>query len=147
MSCQPAIAQQIAEQGGDYLLGLKANQPTLLAEAERHTAALPAAQAHTRWAFAADGAPVCYRVWAQQDLRWVDEDGRWSGLQTLVRVETSRQPDGMQPVINQRYYISSRALTPVQADAFVRGHWAIENALYWQLGVTFGEDDHQLRHH
>ena len=47
----------------------------------------------------------------------------------------------------QRYYISSRALTPVQADGFVRGHWAIENALHWQLDVTFGEDDHQLRHH
>ena len=47
----------------------------------------------------------------------------------------------------QRYYISSRALTPVQADGFVRGHWAIENALHWQLDVTFGEDDHLLRHH
>ena len=147
LSCQPTIAQQITEQGGDYLLGLKANQPTLLAEAERHTAALPAAQAHTRWAFAADGVPVRYRVWVEHDLRWVDEDGRWPGLQTLVRVETSRQPDGTQPIVNQRYYISSRALTPAQADAFVRGHWAIENALHWQLDVTFGEDGHQLRHH
>ena len=44
LSCQPHVAQQITNQGGDYLLGLKANQPTLLAEAERHTAALPASQ-------------------------------------------------------------------------------------------------------
>ena len=102
LSCQPPIAQQITEQGGDYLLGLKANQPTLLAEAERHTDALPAAQAHTRWAYAADGVPVRYRVWTQQDLRWVDEDGRWPGLQTLVRVETSCQLNGAQPVVNQR---------------------------------------------
>lgn len=102
LSCQPEIARQIVAQGADYLLGLKANQPTLLAEAERHTAALPAAQAHTRWAYAADRTPVRYRVWAQTDLRWVDEDGRWPGLQTLVRVETSRQPDGNQPVVNQR---------------------------------------------
>ena len=29
----------------------------------------------------------------------------------------------------------------------MRGHWAIENALYWQLDVTFGEDAHQLRHY
>ena len=42
LSCPPHVAQQIIEQGGNYLLGLKANQPALLAEAERHTAALPA---------------------------------------------------------------------------------------------------------
>ena len=147
LSCQPHVAQQITEQGGDYLLGLKANQPTLLAEAERHTAALPDRQAHTRWAYAGDGSPVRYRVWTQADLRWVDEQGRWPGLQTLVRVETSRHPSEGQPAVQQRYYISSRALTPAQADGFVRGHWAIENALHWQLDVTFGEDDHLLRHH
>ena len=149
LSCQPHVAQQITDQGGDYLLGLKANQPTLLAEAERHTAALPASQAHTRWAYASDGEPVRYQVWTQADLRWVDEQGRWPGLQTLIRVETSRHPKQGQPepMGQQRYYISSRALTPVQADGFVRGHWAIENALHWQLVVTFGEDGHQLRHH
>lgn len=37
-SCQPAIAGQITAHGGDYLLGLKANQPRLLAEAGHHTA-------------------------------------------------------------------------------------------------------------
>ena len=42
LSCPPHVAQQIIEQGGNYLLGLKANHPALLAEAERHTAALPA---------------------------------------------------------------------------------------------------------
>ena len=62
LSCQPHVAQQITNQGSDYLLGLKANQPTRLAEAERHTAALPASQAHTRWAYTSDDEPVRYRV-------------------------------------------------------------------------------------
>jgi len=122
LSCQPHTAQQIIEQDGDYLLSLQANQPALLAEAERHTAALPAGQAHTRWAYAGDGVPVRYRVWAQPDLHWVDEGGRWPGLRTVVRVETSRLSDEGQPVGQPRYYISSRALTPAQADGFVRGH-------------------------
>lgn len=29
----------------------------------------------------------------------------------------------------------------------MHGHWAIENALHWQLDVTFDEHDHQLRHY
>lgn len=151
LSCQPHVAQQIVDQGGDYLLGLKANQASLLAEAERHTATLPATQAHTRWAYAGDGTPLRYRVWTQSDLRWVDEDGRWPALHTLVRVETMRQPltlsETTQLPVQQHYYISSRALTPAQANDFVRGHWAIENALHWHLDVTFGEDDHHLRQH
>ena len=151
LSCQPNVAQQIVAQGGDYLLGLKANQPTLLAEAERQLAALPDEQAYTRWAYANDGTPLHYRVWTRSDLHWVDEDGRWPALHTLVRVETRRPaaptPATPQALVQQRYYISSRALTPAQADGFVRGHWAIENALHWQLDVTFGEDGHHLRQH
>ncbi len=148
LSCQPAIAQQITAQGGDYLLGLKANQASLLAEVERHTLVLPDNQAFTRWAYAADRTPVCYQVWTQADLRWVDEDGRWPGLATLVRVQTTPQVTGNEPVSSQRYYLSSRVgLTPEQADGFVRGHWAIENALHWQLDVTFAEDNHLLRQH
>ena len=148
LSCQPAIAGQIRAQGGDYLLGLKANQPSLLAEVERHTQALPEAAAFTRWAYAADRTPLRYQLWTQPDLRWVDEDGRWPGLATLVRVQTTSPTDGKETVSANRYYLSSReGLTPEQADGFVRGHWAIENALHWQLDVTFGEDDHHLREH
>lgn len=148
LSCQPTIAQQITAQGGDYLLGLKANQASLLAEVERHTLVLPESQAFTRWAYTADRTPVCYQVWTQADLRWVDEDGRWPALATLVRVQTTTQVLENEPVSSQRYYLSSRVgLTPEQADSFVRGHWAIENALHWQLDVTFGEDDHLLRQH
>ena len=64
-------------------------------------------------------------------------------------MEKSRHPKQGQPepIGQPRYSISSRALTPAQADGFVRGHWAIENALHWQLDVSLGEDDHPSRHH
>ncbi len=64
-----------------------------------------------------------------------------------MRVETSRHPaDGPAQPQAVRYYLSSRAaLTPAQATAAVRGHWAIENKLHWHLDVTLAEDAHRLR--
>ena len=67
LSCQPTGAQQILAQGGDYLLGLKANQPTLLADAERQTLSLPLEAAATgptrgmvrRCATASGRKPTC----------------------------------------------------------------------------------------
>ena len=59
------------------MLGLKTNQPTLLTHVSQRLLAQPAEQVYTRWAFAGDGTPVQYQVWASGELGWVDEDGRW----------------------------------------------------------------------
>lgn len=147
LGCQPAIAAQISQQGGDYLLALKGNQATLLAEAERALAQVPAQQTQQTWSLASYNTPLCTRVSVQTDLRWVDEEGRWPALAALVRVETTRHPvQGPPQPQAVRYYLSSRAtLTPAQATAAVRGHWAIENKLHWHLDVTLAEDAHRLR--
>ena len=44
-----------------------------------------------------------------------------------------------------RYYILSQYLAGKRFAAAVRGHWAIENRLHWQLDVTFQEDQCRLR--
>lgn len=44
-----------------------------------------------------------------------------------------------------QYYISSLEATPEQMAHYVRGHWAIENKLHWQLDFTFREDDCRVR--
>lgn len=145
LGCQPEIAAQIVEQGGDYLLALKQNQRGLRAEAERALSGL--APGHEAWGWAAGNVPVRWQVAVQADLRWVDEARRWPRLAALVRVETLRCPPTgeaqPQPV---RYYLSSRAeLTASQALDAVRGHWAIENQLHWHLDVTLVEDAQRLR--
>jgi len=145
LGCQPTVAAQIVQQGGHYLLALKQNQRTLRAEVERAFIGVP--PGHEAWDWATGNVPVCWRVSVQRDLRWVDEAGRWPCLANLVRVETLRCPADTaafaQPV---RYYLSSHAqLSPDQALAAVRGHWAIENQLHWHLDVTLGEDAHRLR--
>lgn len=147
LGCQPAIAAQIQQQGGHYLLALKQNQPTLCAEAERAFERVAPQHAATGWA--SHNTPVRWQVAVQTDLRWVDEAGRWPGLAALVRVETTRYPAaGPAQAQAPRYYLSSRPeLTAEQALAAVRGHWAVENQLHWHLDVTLGQDAHRLRHH
>lgn len=123
------------------------SQARLLAEAERALDQVSAAKELETWGLASPNTPLCTRVAVQTDLRWVDETGRWPSLAALVRVQTTRHPRTgpaqPQPV---RYYLRSRAsLTPAQAQAAVRGHWAIENKLHWHLDVTLAEDAHRLR--
>ena len=145
LGCQPAIAAQIVNQGGHYLLALKQNQPSLCAEAERALEGVrPQAEA-TGWA--SHNTPVRWQVAVQTDLRWVNEDGRWPHLTALVRVDTLRYPAAGPPQVQApRYYLSSQpALTAEQALTAVRGHWAVENQLHWHLDVTLRQDAHRLR--
>ncbi len=69
LGCQPAVAAQINQQGGDYLLDLKGNQATLLAEAERALAQVPARQTLESWSLASHNTLLCTRVGVQTDLR------------------------------------------------------------------------------
>jgi predicted transposase YbfD/YdcC len=42
-------------------------------------------------------------------------------------------------------FVSSRAMSPLEALAEIRAHWAIENKLHWSLDVVFGEDACRVR--
>ena len=44
-----------------------------------------------------------------------------------------------------RYYILSKKLAVKKFAATVKGHWAIENELHWQLEVTFRADHCRIR--
>jgi predicted transposase YbfD/YdcC len=41
---------------------------------------------------------------------------------------------------NERFYISSAKETAEEFNNFIKGHWAIENKLHWNLDVIFKED-------
>ena len=61
------------------------------------------------------------------------------GLQAFGRIETHREIDGkVQTEI--RHFALSWMPAPEVFLATVRAHWAIENALHWQLDVSFRED-------
>jgi len=64
----------------------------------------------------------------------------WPNCRTVVTVASLRQVACDTSDLEQRYYISSREMTPEAMAKAIRAHWAVENKLHWMLDVSFSED-------
>lgn len=146
VGCQVAIAEQIQEQGADYLLAVKDNQADLLEEVREAFQHSPQEQTEENWAY--DHGRYERRRCEVLDARQALSPAlleKWQGVQRLVKISATRQMQE-QTTQEQRYYISS--CTNADAGRFndlVRGHWGIENHLHWHLDVTFSEDASRAR--
>ena len=146
MGCQKRIAGQIREQQADYVLALKGNHENLHKEivdyfawAERQKwrdITVSRAQSVEK----GHGRIEERRVFATEDTAWIVEKAQWSGLRSIVMVESEREIIGGKKSTERRFFISSLAADAEQIGAAVRGHWAIENQLHWSLDVCFNED-------
>src|SRR6056297_2721762 len=150
MGCQTEIAEKIIDEGANYCLAVKGNQPTLhegikaffLNHLEDDFARVDVFEHHTK---EADHGRVDERSYY---LCQVPDDlpdrNRWKDLKAIgMSINNTERRKGDEIAV--RYYIISKVLPGDAFASAVRDHWGIENSCHWQLDVTFGEDQCRIR--
>jgi predicted transposase YbfD/YdcC len=150
---QTNIAQQIIDQGGDYLLSVKKNQKQLYEDiklffklAQENDFAKVNHNYH-RTTNGGHGRIEIRQCWAISDvesLAFLRGEANWPQLKTIVMMQFERRIK--RKVTQQTHYFITSVTNDAQTIlAAKRDHWGIENGLHWVLDVAFREDDCRVR--
>lgn len=141
--CQRNLCHQITQDGGDYLIVVKANQQSLYEDIAFVFDEPPAgevfgyAEGHNQHGDRIEQR----RLWSTTVLGdYLD----WPGLRQVCKLERQVLRKG-EVSTESRYFITSLTLKPKALLEIARGHWGIENRLHWVRDVTMGEDGSQVR--
>jgi predicted transposase YbfD/YdcC len=150
MGCQKEIAHDVVAGGGDFVIAVKDNQPTLREAVEAYFAHhLERDLADLRYRSYETSEPghgridersyVLTRIPADFALK-----KEWPWVKAIgYSLRVTQHADGRESD-ETRYYIASRYLSGKRFSEAVRGHWAIES-MHWVLDVNFREDDSRTR--
>ncbi len=142
MHCQRETCRKVIQRKGDYLFGLKENQPSLLEDVRlffegADKQAMDSFQTVEKNAGRIEKR-ICRKI---KDISWLEEH-KWPGLHSVFSIERCVEVRGHSSR-ETSYYISSRDDSPEQLMSLAREHWKIE-AMHWLLDVTFSEDNSRL---
>ncbi len=150
IGCQKAIAQQIVDKGGNYLLAVKANQERLLDDIQTTVAKategdLPNHQVAMVTTKAEGHGRIEQRTYIViTNLKDIRDRNCWMGLTTVGMCLRERTVNGT-TTEEVHYFIGSGRLGPRKVAKGMRGHWGIENNLHWHLDVHLGEDRSRIQ--
>lgn len=140
MHCQRETCRKMIAHEGDYLFGLKENQPSLLEDIRLYfedqsildgwessqTVEKNAGRIEKR---------ICRKI---KDISWLGNH-EWPGLQSVFSIERIVDTRGKR-TCETSYYISSLNISASRLMELAREHWEIES-MHWLLEVTFSEDN------
>lgn len=139
MHCQRETCRRIVKGQGNYVFGLKENQPSLFEDVRLFCEAcgsqneLECAQTIEKNAGRIEKR-ICRKI---KDVSWL-EDHKWPGLRSVFSIERVTEVRG-RSTRQTGFYISSLDISAAQLMVLAREHWKIES-FHWLLDVTFSED-------
>ena len=145
LNTQRAIAAQIVEAGGDYVMALKDNHPTIFDRVVRNVDDLILERFEGVDHTATDDTDAGHgrvdrrRVWATAEIGWLTDEQRaeWAGLSSVAAVDSTRKLCDGTVERFRRYFLSSLPPDAAELGRLVRNHWSIENGQHWCLDVGF----------
>jgi predicted transposase YbfD/YdcC len=142
MHCQRETCAKVIQRGGDYVFGLKENQPKLHEDIvlyiqdciQDQMISVESAQTNEK-----NGSRYEKRTChVAPNLDWLEYKSDWPGMRKAFAVHRITTQDGKTSQ-EWSYYITSLDVPAEELLYFVRAHWGIES-MHWILDVVFGED-------
>lgn len=151
MGTQKAIAEQIVQGGGDYVLALKRNQEKLhdgvvdyvIAQMDNDFADVTVRRHVTK--DTGHGRTETREYIQMPAPRTLPGCEHWKNLTTIGVVILTAVRGGKETT-ELRFFISSLTLGVKRFAKAIRNHWGIENTCHWSLDVTYREDESRIRH-
>lgn len=140
MHCQRDTCAKIIEKKGNYVFGLKENQPNLYRDIalffeSRNTNTDLECYTTEEKNGSRYEKRICRKL---SDLSWLDTKNDWEGLRTAFSI-TRIVKKGDIETKEVSYYISSLDASPEKLLFLAREHWKIES-MHWMLDAVFSED-------
>lgn len=147
---QQAVAKTILEEGGDYFMVVKENQPDL------HDDLAFLMQPERRWETKRPSVSKTELGHSRLEERTLTVSEipetyplKWPGAKQIVKLERTatfkKSGKRRHEVSYAITSLSSQQASPEALFAIARGHWSIENRLHWVRDILFAEDHSQVK--
>ena len=147
MSCQKGIVSAIREHGADYLIGLKANQKSLLWDAEDNLADLVPDDRYLPPITLEHGRIEDRKCLVYRNFEGIKTAKDWKDLNSIIRIDVHKTNKKSGKTSDEtRFYITSLAGDARTLHDCAQKHWAIENNLHWTLDTSLHQDAIKRKH-